>query len=77
MFEGEFTGDWVYADGEWHQEIHDPIDLGHLQWVPTYAGVGLAISAFGSWLVTEQLLYSVDHMGKAATTDWSAVGSPR
>jgi MHS family alpha-ketoglutarate permease-like MFS transporter len=53
------------------------IDLGHLQWVPTYAGVGLAISAFGSWLVTEQLLYSVDHMGKAATTDWSAVGSPR
>jgi len=27
MFEGEFTGDWVFADGEWHQEIHDPIDL--------------------------------------------------
>ena len=27
MFEGEFTGDWVHADGEWHPEIHDPIDL--------------------------------------------------
>ncbi|MDQ4039655.1 MAG: MFS transporter [Actinomycetota bacterium] len=40
------------------------IDLGHLQWVPTYAGVGLAVSAFGSWLVTEKLLYSVDHMGR-------------
>jgi len=52
------------------------VALGHLQWVPTYAGVGLAISAFGSWLVTEKLLYSVDHMGaKVATTDWSDAGS--
>ncbi len=39
------------------------IDLGHLQLVPTYAGIGLAISTLGSWLVTEKLLYSVDHMG--------------
>lgn len=39
------------------------IDLGRVQWVPTYAGIGLAISALGSWLVTEKLLYSVDHMG--------------
>lgn len=36
------------------------IALGHLQWVPTYAGIGLAVSALGSWLVTEKLLYSVD-----------------
>ncbi len=39
------------------------IDLGHLQWVPTYAGIGLAISALGSWLVTEKLLYPVDAIG--------------
>ena len=39
------------------------IDLGHLQWVPTYAGIGLAISALGSWLVTDKLLYPVDALG--------------
>jgi len=39
------------------------IDLGHVPWVPTYAGIGLAISALGSWLVTEKLLYPVDHVG--------------
>lgn len=47
------------------------IDLGQLRWVPTYAGIGLAISALGSWLVTEKLLYSVDHMGRVPKTDWS------
>jgi len=39
------------------------VDLGHLSWVPTYAGIGLAVSAFGSWLVTEELLYPVDRVG--------------
>ena len=52
------------------------IDLGHLPWVPTYAGLGLAISALGSWLVTEKLLYSVDHLGETPTVDRSAVGAP-
>jgi len=42
------------------------IDLGHLQWVPTYAGIGLAVSAIGSWLVTEKLLYSVDQLDSRA-----------
>jgi len=51
------------------------IDLGNLQWVPTYAGIGLAISALGAWLVTEKLLYPVDHMGATATTELSEVGS--
>ncbi len=50
-------------------------DLGHLSWVPTYAGIGLAISALGSWLVTEKLLYAVGHMGGPARTDSSVVGS--
>ncbi|MDQ3476482.1 MAG: MFS transporter [Actinomycetota bacterium] len=51
------------------------IDLGHLQWVPAYAGIGLAISALGSWLVTDKLLYSVDHMGGHDQTDSSVIGS--
>lgn len=52
------------------------IDLGHLNWVPTYAGIGLAVSAFGSWLVTEKLLYPVDYVGPPATPELSAAGSP-
>jgi len=53
------------------------IDLGKLNWVPTYAGIGLAISALGSWLVTEKLLYSVDHMGseEPEADDWPTDGS--
>ncbi len=39
------------------------VDLGHLNWIPTYAGAGLAVSALGAWLVTEDLLYSVDEVG--------------
>jgi len=42
------------------------IDGDHLQWFPTYVGIGLAISALGSWLVTAKLLYAVDHMGRPA-----------
>jgi len=51
------------------------VNLGNLQWVPAYAGLGLAISALGSWLVTEKLLYSVDHMGGRGQSDPSVVGS--
>lgn len=40
------------------------IDGELLRWVPTYAGAGLAISALGSWLVTERLLYTVDYPGR-------------
>ncbi|MGI8721095.1 MAG: DUF222 domain-containing protein [Geodermatophilaceae bacterium] len=55
MFEAEFTGDWVFADGEWHPEIYDPIDLDPAQLVTGTdvpipgcpAGAGLAILLAG------------------------------
>lgn len=53
------------------------VDLGHLEWVPAYAGLGLAVSALGSWLVTETLLYPVDHLGSQGRTDRPVAESPR
>lgn len=51
------------------------VDADHLSWVPTYAGLGLAVSALGSWIVTEKLLHPVDYLGDAppVRTDWSEV----
>ncbi|BDO41059.1 hypothetical protein [Cellulomonas sp. NTE-D12] len=48
-----FGGTFLYA-AEWL------IDHGALGWVPVYAGIGLTVSAIGSWLVHERLMYPVD-----------------
>ena len=48
-----FGGTFLYV-AEWL------IDHGALSWVPVYAGIGLAVSAVGSWLVRERLMYPVD-----------------
>ncbi|WP_291764002.1 MFS transporter [Cellulomonas sp. 73-145] len=48
-----FGGTFLYV-AEWL------IDHGALGWVPVYAGIGLTVSAVGSWLVRERLMYPVD-----------------
>jgi MHS family alpha-ketoglutarate permease-like MFS transporter len=36
------------------------VDADHLRVVPVYAAIGLTLSAVGSWLVTERLMYPAD-----------------
>nr|MBA3369783.1 hypothetical protein [Geodermatophilaceae bacterium] len=63
MFEGEFTGDWVFAAGEWHPEIYDPIDLDPAQIshgvdvslpnCPTGAGLAILLAGHADTAVPE------------------------
>ncbi|MGI8627446.1 MAG: hypothetical protein ACR2J5_12890, partial [Geodermatophilaceae bacterium] len=87
MFEGEYTGDWVYADGEWHQEIHDPIDLDPaeicssgqevpIDGCPTGAGLAILLAGITDTAVPDAGV--LDRIvGYERLAAWAAAGQAR
>ena len=91
MFEGdevadEYTGDWVFANGEWHREIYDPIDLDPAELVcgstvpipscPT--GAGLAIMLAGTPNTDTPDASVLDRIvGFERLAAWAAAGQAR
>ncbi|MBA3410439.1 MAG: DUF222 domain-containing protein [Geodermatophilaceae bacterium] len=87
MFEGEFTGDWVYADGEWHQEIYDPTELDPAAIVETGADLPIPGCPTGAGLAILLAGISNDRVPDATVLDrivgyerlaaWAAAGQAR
>jgi len=86
MFEGEFTGDWVFADGEWHPEIADPYDLDPSQvssvvdvpipGCPTGASLALLLAGVRDDIVTDAIV--LDRIvGYERLAAWAAAGQAR
>ncbi|MDQ3715344.1 MAG: 13E12 repeat family protein, partial [Actinomycetota bacterium] len=86
MFEGEFTGDWVFADGEWHPEIYDPIDLDPAEIIsgqdvpipgcPTGAGLAILLAGFDDAQVPDAGV--LDRIvGYERLAAWAAAGQAR
>ena len=87
MFEDEFTGDWVFADGEWHQEIYDPYELDPAAIVqtgadlpipgcPTGAGLAIMLAGFDNTQVPDAGI--VDRIvGFERLLAWAAAGQAR
>ena len=86
MFEGEFTGEWVFADGEWHPEIADPYDLEPSQvrsvvdvplpGCPTGACLALMLAGVRDDIVTDAIV--LDRIvGYERLAAWAAAGQAR
>jgi len=86
MFEDGFTGDWVHADGEWHPEIYDPIDLDPVELVcgatvpipscPTGAGLAIMLAGFDNVQVPDAGV--LDRIvGFERLAAWAAAGQAR
>jgi len=86
MFEGEFTGEWVFADGEWHPEIADPYDLEPsqvssvvdvpLSGCPTGACLALMLAGVRDDIVTDAIV--LDRIvGYERLAAWAAAGQAR
>ncbi|MDQ3576938.1 MAG: 13E12 repeat family protein, partial [Actinomycetota bacterium] len=82
----EYTGDWVYADGEWHREIYDPINLDPADVItgcevpipscPT--GAGLAIMLAGTPDADTPDALVLDRIvGFERLAAWAAAGQAR
>ena len=86
MFESEFTGDWVFADGQWHPEIADPYDLDPSQvssvvdvpipGCPTGASLALMLAGVRDDIVTDAIV--LDRIvGYERLAAWAAAGQAR
>ena len=91
MFEGddapdEFTGDWVFANGEWHREIYDPIDLDPAELItgstvpipscPAGAGLAIMLAGFDNTQIPDAAV--LDRIvGFERLAAWAAAGQAR
>ena len=86
MFEAEFTGNWVHADGEWHPEIHDPTDLDPaeitsgqdvpIDGCPTGAGLAILLAGNDNERVPDATV--LDRIiGYERLAAWAAAGQAR
>ena len=86
MFDGEFTGDWIHADGQWHPVIHDPTDLDPAEVCSGVdvalpgcpAGAGLAILLAGIQNAAVDDAGVIDRIvGYERLAAWAAAGQAR